>query len=124
MASRKGDHDGATTGGRVQLPRDALRKIKMGASFAEYDTLLPRPGVFVTTPATLAAKDPDRQKYFFVGRRGTGKTATSIEVAKAGYHTTQIYPAIFSPSRSLFDSTSFLYPKQKPCRSLVVPFCA
>jgi len=59
------------------LPKNAIQKIDLGQSFAEYDKLLEKKGVYVQTPALLAAIDPNTSKCFFVGRRGTGKTAIS-----------------------------------------------
>ena len=106
-----------------RLPRDALSKIKLGVSFAEYDmTLKNNPTVFVQTPATMAAKDTERQKYFFVGRRGTGKTATSLHVEAADHHAHQVHPEIFSPTDQTFGATSFADPTQRPYRSLVSAF--
>src|ERR1700733_1847058 len=58
-----------------QLPKDALKKASIGQSFAEYDLVRAYPALFVETPSMRAAVDPNRQKSFFVGRRGTGKTA-------------------------------------------------
>src|SRR5262245_41622143 len=59
------------------LPKDALARINLGQTFAENDKILLLPNVFVKTPASQAALEPSRSKCFFVGRRGTGKTAIS-----------------------------------------------
>lgn len=40
---------------KIQLPKDALKKINLGQSFAEYDKLLLGPNVFVRTPSIEAA---------------------------------------------------------------------
>ncbi len=106
----------------VRLPKNAIRKIRLGVSFAEYDETLTAPGIFVETPATLAAREPGRQKYFFVGRRGTGKTATSIHLVASDHHATQVHPGIFSPSNQYFAQGQFLQPAQKPFRSLISAF--
>ena len=66
----------------VQLPRGTLAKVSLGQSFAEYDKLLSKPNVFVDTPAIQAALDPQKSKCFFVGRRGTGKTAITYYVTQ------------------------------------------
>ena len=63
---------------KVTLPKDALTRINLGNSFAEYDQLLSKKEVFVQTPCIDAALDPSRSKSFFVGRRGTGKTAITL----------------------------------------------
>jgi len=47
-----------------RLAKDALSKINLGQSFAEYDPILLKPDVFVSTPALLSAADASR---------GTGK---------------------------------------------------
>ena len=60
-----------------QLPKDAVKKASVGQSFAEYDLIRAYPALFVETPAMRAAMDPNRPKSFFVGRRGTGKTAVT-----------------------------------------------
>jgi Cdc6-like AAA superfamily ATPase len=106
----------------IQLPRDALKKVRLGTSFAEYDDTLTKPGVFVQTPATLSAEDATRQKYFFIGRRGTGKTATSIHLVENDHHAVQVHPGIFSPSVQYFDVDQFSDPRQKPFKSLVSAF--
>ena len=53
----------------------------LGQAFAQYDEILLKPGVLVRTAAVEAALDPSRYRLFFVGRRGTGKTAISRHVA-------------------------------------------
>src|SRR5438034_1309184 len=82
---------------KVSLPRDALHKIDIGQSFAEYDPVLFKPGVFVRTPALEAALDPERAKSFFVGRRGTGKTAITYYLASQNKLAVQLYPRVFEP---------------------------
>ncbi len=78
-----------------RLPKDALSRLNLGQSFAEYDTVLRKPDVFVITPALIAATDASRGKTFYVGRRGTGKTAITIYLNfKYGENTIQILPAI------------------------------
>ena len=62
----------------VKIPKGTLKRLTIGESFAEYDMVLEKSGVFVETPAIRAAKDTSRAKCFFVGRRGTGKTAITL----------------------------------------------
>lgn len=104
------------------LPKDALARISVGVSFAEHDEILKDPWVFVDTPAAHAASDWTRQKYFFVGRRGTGKTATTIHLQRSDNHTSQVHPGIFTPTSQLFPQEAFLDHNQKPFRSLVSAF--
>lgn len=107
---------------RVSLPRDALKRISLGVSFAEHDEILKDSYVFVDTPATLAAADWNRQMYFFVGRRGTGKTATTLHLQRTDHHTSQVHPGIFTPTSQFFPPEAFLDHNQKPFKSLVAAF--
>lgn len=65
----------------ARLPKDALKKLNIGQSFAEYDIIRDKAAVVVDTPAMRSALDRDRSKCFFIGRRGTGKTAITFQVA-------------------------------------------
>lgn len=67
---------------RIQLPKDALKRVKIGQAFAEYDIVRKDPQLFVSTPATLTSLDPDGTNCFYVGRRGAGKTAITFEVER------------------------------------------
>ena len=60
---------------KITLPKNALERIQVGQAFAEYDLIRNDPQLFVTTPATLAALNPEANKCFFVGRRGAGRFA-------------------------------------------------
>lgn len=60
---------------KIRLSKDVLARIDIGQSFAEYDLICTKPEAFVKTPAINAALDSSHSKCFFVGRRGTGKTA-------------------------------------------------
>jgi Holliday junction resolvasome RuvABC ATP-dependent DNA helicase subunit len=61
-------------------PKDALQRIHIGQSFAEYDLVREDPYVFVSTAASLVATQSDNKKCFFVGRRGSGKTAIAYHI--------------------------------------------
>jgi len=107
----------------VRLPKDALTKINLGNSFAEYDKVLTKPGVFVETPAIQAAQDATRAKCFFVGRRGTGKTAITYYLRTKFERTTiSILPQIFSSFSGLFDIDDVRDPRKQPFKSLVSSF--
>lgn len=106
---------------RPQLPKNALERINLGQSFAEYDRVLKDPGIFVETPAFLAAKDPDRSRCFFVGRRGTGKTAITEIISARQRGVLVIHPEIFTITESyLPDDLGDSH--QKPFRSLIGAF--
>src|SRR5258706_132301 len=66
----------------LKLPKGTLKKLSLGQSFAEYDKLLERDNVYVETPGLRAALDDGQGKCFFVGRRGTGKTAITPYLEK------------------------------------------
>lgn len=107
---------------QIQLPKDAITRVNLGQAFAEYDRLLMRPGVFVMTPATMAALDPSMSKCFFIGRRGTGKTAIAKYISNNRYSTIQIHPQVLSPLLFPLDPSTLADPRQRPFRSLVESF--
>lgn len=104
------------------LPKKALERIHLGQSFAEYDTSLDSPSVFVHTPALQAASDPTNPHCFFVGRRGTGKTATARYLSQNSDRVTVIRPEIFSPNSLQIPISEFENANQKPFRSLIAAF--
>ena len=106
----------------IQLPKDAISRIKLGQAFAEYDRILMEPGVFVMTPSTEAALNPSMSKCFFIGRRGTGKTAITKYISEK-YHTAiEIHPQVLSPMLFPLDPESLSDPRQRPFRSLAEAF--
>lgn len=106
----------------LRLPRDAIKRINIGQSFAEYDAALDDPAIYVHTPALDAALNPESGKVFFVGRRGTGKTAIRKYCDLNGDSTRVVVPEIFSPSSTLQEVQLLSNVKQKPFRSLVSAF--
>lgn len=109
--------------GLPRLPKDALSRINLGQSFAEYDGVLLKPDVFVTTPALISAVDASRGKLFYVGRRGTGKTAITIYLnTKFAENTLQILPELFSYVGSTLDVEDLRDTRQRPFKSLVTCF--
>ncbi len=106
----------------VQLPKDALNKIILGQSFAEYDKVLLRDGVFVKTPAMNAALDSTRSKCFFVGRRGTGKTAFTFYVQTLSKWAFLLVPDLTVPWGFEIDTDTFKDTRQRPFKSLVSSF--
>ncbi|WP_329498062.1 P-loop ATPase, Sll1717 family [Kitasatospora herbaricolor] len=105
-----------------KLPRDAIKRINLGQSFAEYDPALSDSSIYVHTPALAAALDPNSGKVFFVGRRGTGKTAVRMYCELNGDATRVIVPEIFSPSSTLQEIELLKNINQRPFRSLVSAF--
>lgn len=82
---------------RIQVPKNALSRVHIGHSFAEYDIIRDDPSLFVVTPAINAAMATERTKCFFVGRRGTGKTAVSFHLEQASRSHIRLVPEIVSP---------------------------
>jgi len=109
---------------QIRLPKDALAKINLGQSFAEYDRILLRPGVFVKTPATEAASDPSRSKCFFVGRRGTGKTAIAMHLSARHPTAIALHPQAFNAISMLvtIPIDKLRDVNQRPFRSLIACF--
>lgn len=107
---------------KVQLPKDALRSVRLGHSFAEYDPCLSKITNFVRTPALMAAMDRTSQKCFFVGRRGTGKTATTYFLTQSGQCCVQVHPMSFVPMSSSLDVDALRDTRQRAFRSLVACF--
>lgn len=103
----------------IQLPRDRLRRVNLGQAFAEYDKVLMRPGVFVKTPAYEAATDPARGKCFFVGRRGTGKTALSHQLGTVWKSAIEIHPVAFLASDWAIDLNEIKDTRQPAFRIIV-----
>ncbi len=60
------------------LSKKAFSNAKLGQSFAEHDLVRSTPSLFVETPAIRSAKDLGSGKCFYIGRRGTGKTAITF----------------------------------------------
>ena len=106
-----------------QLPKDALRKASVGQSFAEYDLIRSYPALFVETPAMRAALDPNRPKSFFVGRRGTGKTAATFYLqSKNARNTLFLIPQLLSAADEYIPTEWSPDVHQEPFKTLVCGF--
>jgi hypothetical protein len=105
------------------LPKDAIKKASLGQSFAEYDLIRSFPALFVETPAMLAAVDPSRPKCFFVGRRGTGKTAVTYYLqSRDSKNTILIIPQMLSAADEFIPSDWSPDVHQQPFKTLVCSF--
>lgn len=81
----------------VQLPKDAVKRADLGHSFAEYDLVRNDPQMFVETPSMRAPVGRGGSKCIFVGRRGSGKTATTYYLeGRDSKRTVLILPELFS----------------------------
>lgn len=105
-----------------RLQANALQRIHLGQSFAEYDTNLRSRDVFVLTPALAAGADFNNPHCFFVGRRGTGKTTITKYVEATEPNVIVIRPEIFSPASTGFTPAALREANQRPFRSLIAAF--
>ncbi|ACY54174.1 transposase [Vibrio alginolyticus] len=104
---------------RIQLPKNALTRVKMGQSFAEYDLIRSDPHLFVTTPATVSSMDQEGTNCFYIGRRGAGKTAITYEVQRKFPRTVHITPQIFDLIALPLEHDEFIDTRQRPFKSLM-----
>jgi hypothetical protein len=111
-----------TTGTPPPPPKGALTRLSIGQSFAENDKFLEDADTYVLTPAYNAALNFASSKYFFVGRRGTGKTALRRYFAMTGEHPIVVVPEIFAPGSTLLDVSLFKQYRQRHFRALVTAF--
>lgn len=125
MAKKKkpGDRSHAPTQVPYALPRGSLNRIQLGHSFAEYDSNLAKPNVFVMTPALNTALQQPPPKCFYVGRRGTGKTAITLYLsAKFGRNVIPVLPQLFSSIDVPLDLDQLRDTRQRPFKSLTACF--
>jgi hypothetical protein len=107
----------------LQIPKDAVKKASIGHSFAEYDLVRHHPSLFVETPAIRAALDLNRQKCFFVGRRGTGKTAVTFFLhQKNEKNTVLLIPQLFAAADNLISLEESKNVHQPHFKTLVSSF--
>lgn len=107
---------------KIRLAKGALSKINIGQSFAEYDLIRNKPDAFVKTPAINAALDSSHSKCFFVGRRGTGKTAITYYLVSTQKTAVQLFPQIFDIIRLPRNLSEFKDTRQRPFKTLVYCF--
>lgn len=104
------------------LPKDALQRIQMGQTFAEYDLVRNDPSIFVATPASLVASQADNRKCFFVGRRGAGKTAIAYHILSKNQRAISLDPQVFDLLSLPLAQEDFRDTRQRPFKSLVCAF--
>lgn len=105
-----------------KVGKNTLKALTLGQSFAEYDKLLEKPNVFVETPAVRAATDENRAKCFFVGRRGTGKTAIALHLERKRANTILLLPQLLAPLEKYFGAAEMADVHQQPFKTLVTAF--
>jgi len=106
----------------IILPKNALQRVQMGQSFAEYDLVRNDPSIFVATPASLAATQEENGKCFFVGRRGAGKTAIAYHIQSHNRRAVSLNPQIFDLLHLPLKNEDFRDTRQRAFKSLVCAF--
>lgn len=105
------------------LSRKSFANAKLGQSFAEHDLIRTKPALFVETPAIRSARDLDGGKTFYIGRRGTGKTAITYYLSdKYPKNTTLLLPKLLSSADVFVSSEWDESVHQKPFNTLVSSF--
>jgi hypothetical protein len=105
------------------LSRKSFGNAKLGQSFAEHDLIRTNPSLFVETPAIRSARDIDAGKTFYIGRRGTGKTAITFYLRdKFPKNTLILLPKLLSSADAFVSSDWDQRVRQKPFNTLVSSF--
>ena len=105
------------------LPKKAFATARLGQSFAEHDLVRANPKLFVETPAISAAQDVSGEKIFFIGRRGTGKTAITFYLSnKYPKNSLTLVPKLLSSADAFLSSEWDAGVHQKPFNTLVSSF--
>lgn len=84
--------------------------------------MLQNNAVFVSTPSINAAVNHQNPHCFFVGRRGTGKTATTLYLSEKSKNVLVVRPQIFSPNPATLFNLDQLPNDQRSFRSLLAAF--
>ncbi|WP_336943878.1 P-loop ATPase, Sll1717 family [Acinetobacter modestus] len=120
MSKNNKTETGKVRDSKIQLPKDALHRVHIGQTFAEYDIIRSDPQLFVSTPATLAATNPNKANvHFFIGRRGAGKTAITYEIERRFPRCIIINPQIFDILHLPLEYEEFVDTRQRPFKSLM-----
>ncbi|HVB58378.1 MAG TPA: hypothetical protein VNE63_18390 [Candidatus Acidoferrales bacterium] len=114
---------GQTGSQQAVISKQAFARAQLGQSFAEHDLIRQNSKLFVETPAIRAAHDLNGGKTFFVGRRGTGKTAITYYL-KNRYpkNTVLLIPKLLSSADAFVSFGWDERIKQKPFNTLVSGF--
>jgi hypothetical protein len=105
------------------LSKKAFSNAKLGQSFAEHDLVRTNPALFVETPAIRSARDMDSGKCFYIGRRGTGKTAITFYLKeKYPKNSLILLPKLLSSGDAFVSQDWDQRVHQKPFNTLVSSF--
>ncbi|HXM23987.1 MAG TPA: hypothetical protein VN948_22210 [Terriglobales bacterium] len=105
------------------LSKKSFSNARLGQSFAEHDLIRTNPTLFVETPAIRSARDIGSGKCFYIGRRGTGKTAITFYLSeKYPKNTLLLLPKLLSSGDAFVSSDWDRRVRQKPFNTLVAGF--
>lgn len=105
------------------LSKKSFSSAKLGQSFAEHDLIRSTPALFVETPAIRSARDVATGKCFYIGRRGTGKTAITFYLRdKYPKNSLIILPKLLSSGDAFLSYDWDQRVNQKPFNTLVSSF--
>jgi len=105
------------------LSKKSFSSAKLGQSFAEHDLIRTNPMLFVETPAIRSARDMSAGKCFYIGRRGTGKTAITFYLSeKYPKNTLILLPKLLSSADPFVSQDWDQRVRQKPFNTLVSSF--
>jgi hypothetical protein len=105
------------------LSKKSFSNAKLGQSFAEHDLIRNNPNLFVETPAIRSARDVSSGKCFYIGRRGTGKTAITFYLRdKHPKNSLIILPKLLSSGDAFLSYDWDQRVHQKPFNTLVSAF--
>ncbi len=105
------------------LSRKLFSQAKLGQSFAEHDLVRTHPSLFVETPAIRSAADVGTGKCFYIGRRGTGKTAITFYLRdKYPKNSLILLPKLLSSGDAFVSYDWDQRVHQKPFNTLVSSF--
>jgi hypothetical protein len=105
------------------LGRKFFAAAKIGQSFAEHDLIRKNPALFVDTPAIRSARDTSSGKMFYIGRRGTGKTAITFYLAdKYPKNSLLLLPKLLSSADPFISAEWDESVHQKPFKTLISSF--
>src|SRR5581483_9161956 len=105
------------------LSRKSFSNARLGQSFAEHDLIRTNPSLFVETPAIRSARDTASGKSFYIGRRGSGKTAITFYLRdKYPKNSLIILPKLLSSGDAFLSYEWDQRVHQKPFNTLVSAF--
>jgi len=105
------------------LSKKSFSSARLGQSFAEHDLVRSNPALFVETPAIISARDATTGKCFYIGRRGTGKTAITFYLKdKYPKNSLIILPKLLSSGDAFLSYDWDQRVHQKPFNTLVSAF--